>query len=177
MNEKDNILVQSKDKWTAGTLLIVIGLLALVGQLLPNPELGYFIVPALALIFLVWGIVSRQVGLLIPGGVLAGIGLGIFLTRWLYGGVEAAGTDSAGMFLLSFAAGWGLITLLSALFTDKTHWWPLIPGSILAVIGAGLLIGGVAQQLLQWIGLIWPVILIAAGLYLIFRRANATSQA
>jgi hypothetical protein len=176
MNEKDNILLEGKEKWTAGTLLIVIGLLALVGQLLPNPELGYFIVPALAVIFLVWGIISRQVGLLIPGGVLAGIGLGIFLTRWLYGGVEAAGTQSAGTFLLSFAAGWGLIILLSALFTDKTHWWPLIPGSILAVIGAGLLIGGVAQQLLQWLGLIWPVILIAAGIYLILRRANANAH-
>jgi hypothetical protein len=175
MNEKNHSLVKGKDKWTAGTLLIVIGLLALVGQLLPNPELGLLIVPALALIFLVWGILSRQIGLLIPGGVLGGIGLGIFLTRWLYGGVETAGTASAATFLLSFAAGWGLITLLSAIFTERTHWWPLIPGSILAVIGAGLMIGGVAQQLLQWIGLIWPVVLIAAGLYLILRRTHANS--
>ena len=176
MKEKDDTLVAGKDRWTAGTLLIVIGLLALVGQLLPSPELGFYIVPALGLIFLVWGILSRQVGLLIPGGVLGGIGLGIFLTRWLYGGVEVAGTDSAAVFLLSFAAGWSLITLLSALFTEKTHWWPLIPGGILAVIGAGLMIGGVAQQLLQWIGFIWPVILIAAGIYLIFRRASTNSR-
>jgi hypothetical protein len=176
MYDKDTVQFKGKDKWTAGTLLIVIGLLALVGQLLPTPELGLFIVPALASIFLVWGIFSRQVGLLIPGGVLGGIGLGILLNRWLYGEVEAGGTESAATFLLAFAAGWGLITLLSALFTEKTHWWPLIPGGILAVIGAGLWMGGVAQQLLRWVGLIWPILLIAAGVYLLLRRANANSH-
>jgi predicted membrane protein len=54
-------------------------------------------------------------------------------------------------------------------FTPKPHWWPLIPGGIMAVIGAGLLFGGVFMQGLTLLGQIWPIFLILLGLYVLFR--------
>jgi hypothetical protein len=152
-----------------GAVLIIIGLVALAGQFLTQFDLSYLILPGLGIGFLAWGILSRQAGLLIPGGILSGIGLGVILTQAV-GRVEMESELGAAVFMLSFAAGWGLITLLSAVFTDETHWWPLIPGGIMAAIGGALLIGGPALAIMEFFGRVWPVLLIVAGAYLIWRQ-------
>jgi hypothetical protein len=160
--------------WVAGAILIGIGLLALLGQFIEGDLLELIFLPGLAAIFLVWGIVTRNGGLMIPGGILAGIGLGAILASGPYAGL--GGEATGGVFLLSFALGWGLITLLTALFTDEVTWWPLIPGGIMAVIGGGLLAGGVALQALDLAGRFWPVALIAIGLYLLFKRSSGRAK-
>jgi hypothetical protein len=156
-----------KNNRTTGIILIIIGVIALLGQFLAQFNLTYLILPGLGLGFIAWGILTRQAGLLIPGGILSGIGLGVILTGSM-GGAESE-MDGA-VFLLSFAAGWGLITLLSAIFTDETHWWPLIPGGIMAAIGAALLIGDSALTVLEFVGRTWPILLIAIGVYLVWRQ-------
>jgi hypothetical protein len=158
---------QKNNSWIGGLILIGIGALALVGQLAPNffgEELGIYFVLALGLLFLVWGIAARNIGPLIPGGILSGIGLGIILVESVN---LPEGMDDGGLFMLAFALGWGLITLLSAVVTAKTQWWPLIPGGIMALIGLAVLFGGAFMQMLQWMGFLWPVILIVLGLALI----------
>lgn len=167
--EIETVKSNGREKWTAGVALIVIGIIALAGQFVPLPNLGLLVLPALGLVFLLWGILSREGGLLIPGGILSGIGLGVVLTQTIFSGFEE-GEATAAVFLLSFALGWGLITLLSAIFTDETYWWALIPGAIMALIGGALLAGGLALQLVGFAGRAWPVALIAVGLYLIFKR-------
>ena len=72
--------------------------------------------------------------------------------------------------LLSLAAGFASITLLSAAFTDETHRWALWPAGFIAVVGAALMVGGVALTALEFAGRYWPVILILIGLSMIFRR-------
>ncbi|NJN16590.1 MAG: hypothetical protein HC822_10105 [Oscillochloris sp.] len=69
----------------------------------------------LALIFLVTGAMNRSAGLLIPGGILGGIALGAGLIEGPFAGV--GDPLSGGIFLLSFAAGWVLITVMSLIFT------------------------------------------------------------
>ncbi len=150
-----------------GIALILIGILLLAVQFRPGDWSGILLLPTLALIFLVWGLCVRSVGLLIPGGVLFGVGLGAFLIERVF--INVSDEMSGGIFMLAFALGWGLITLLSALI-GRLHWWPLIPGGIMAFIGVALLVGEAGQRLLTILGQWWPILLILLGLYLILRQ-------
>ncbi len=153
-----------------GIALIIIGILVLLVQLDVVRNINLFallLLPALGLIFLLWGILVRSRGLLIPGGILFGLGSGIALTESVLR-LESE-NQQAGVILILFAAGWLLITLLSGLFTDKTIWWPLIPGGIVGLIG-GVLLAGVLGDFNRLVGQFWPVLLIAAGLFLVIRR-------
>lgn len=164
-----------RNRTVGGAALIGIGLLLTLGQVVETDWLGLLFLPVLGLIFLLWGIGTRNAGLLIPGGILSGIGLGAFLTEGALQGIP--NEQTGGAFLLCFGAGWMVITVLSALFTDEPLWWPLIPGSILALIGGSLLAGGIALEIVTVLGDVirraWPVALIAFGLYLILRRRSA----
>jgi hypothetical protein len=116
----------------------------------------------LGALFLLLGIVQREAGWIIPGGILSGIGLGIVLNEGPFN--LFPGLEDGGVFMLSFAAGWGLITLLTAVFTKETHWWALIPGGIMALIGAAVLWGGLFANGLELLGTLWPLALIIIGL-------------
>ncbi len=145
-----------------GVMLILIGILAFAGQFITLPNFGLFIVAGLGAIFLVWGILTRNGGLIIPGGILSGIGWGVVaLSSNLFAGSENEG----GIFLIVFALGWFSITLLTAIFTDETHWWALIPGGIIGVVGLAVSYGGVFMNVLDAAGKFWPLILIALGVW------------
>jgi hypothetical protein len=160
------------DRWTGGAILIGIGLLAFVAQY-GGPLVGGFALLAAGLVFLVAGSMSRRVGLLIPGGILTGLGGGVALITGPFAAYSGEATGA--VMLLSFASGWVLITPLSAMFTDKLIWWPLIPGGVLGLVGASLLAGENGLWLLQALGWSWPLGLIALGVYLIIRR-NAPAR-
>lgn len=165
---------QNRNRVVGGLALIVVGLIAFAAQFIDAEWLGLLILPALGFIFLAWGLITRQSGLLIPGGILSGLGAGTLLLTGPY--ETAAGETQAGIFLLAFAAGWVLIPILATLFTPERHLWALIPAAVLALIGAGLLFGGAALTALEWLGRIWPVFLILGGLLLIFRRGGASKD-
>jgi hypothetical protein len=123
------------------------------------------------------GILSRNGGLMVPGGILSGIGWGAYLTAgpltW------ASARQEGGVFLLAFALGWASITVVSALFAKKTLWGTLIPAAVLAAIGGALCFGGVFVDLLDVAGKLWPLALVVAGLAILFkatRRAQVAEQ-
>jgi cytosine/uracil/thiamine/allantoin permease len=60
--------------------------------------------------------------------------------------------------------------LFTALFAKGTHWWALIPAGIIALIGFGALGNTIATGALEYLEYVWPVGLMAFGLYLIVRR-------
>jgi hypothetical protein len=157
-----------REAMVGGALLIAIGVLVLLAQNIKVETLGLLFLPALGGLFLIAGIIGRQVGFLIPGGILTGIGLGAIFTQ----NPQVVGTETAqgGVFFIGFALGWFLITVLSKLFTSETQWWALIPGAIMALIGGGLMLGGAALNVLEFVGHWWPLILVALGLVIIFRR-------
>ena len=148
-----------------GTVLILLGVALLIGPL-TGWQFTWLALPTLAVIFLAWGMIMRSFGLIIPGGILAGIALGTALMQNRPGLLD--GPDNGGLFLLCFAAGWGLITLLSPLTEGGFRWWPLIPGGIMAVVGTALL----TNQLhtLAWLNIAGPLLLIGLGVWVIFRR-------
>ena len=156
----------------AGAALIGIGLLILGNEVLPDAQIDRFVLPGLGLIFLLWAFAVRNVGLLIPGGVLTGLGVGAYLASGPLTILD--GEAAAGAFLLSFAIGWFLIVPLSGYILDWAHAirWPLIPGGILAVMGMSLIVGGPALQVLSIFGRMWPVGLIVSGLLILFRRGR-----
>ena len=152
----------------AGIALIALGLVALIPQFSELVDLGMLIPLALGAIFLVWGLATRSFGLLIPGGILAGIGIGTLIIASPVS--ELAEMQAGGVFMLAFGAGWVLITLLSPLTEDGFQWWPLIPGGVIGAVGALLLAGDTGLQILKIAGMAWPLFLIAGGAYLIWKR-------
>jgi len=170
MSTSTNVTVSAERRNTmiGGALLVAIGLLVLLVQNVKTESLGLLFLPALGGLFLIAGIIGRQVGFIIPGGILTGIGLGVVLTQ----NPQIAVTDTAqgGVFFLGFALGWFLITVLSKVFTHDTQWWALIPGTIMALIGGALMLGGAALNVLEFAGRWWPLILVALGLIIIVQR-------
>jgi hypothetical protein len=149
-------------------MLILIGLITFLSQIIDVPRIEWLILPALALIFLAWGLIVREIGLLIPGGILAGVALGTYLITGPF--EELVEENQAGVFLVAFSAGWALISLLSPLTRQRFQWWPLIPGGIIGMVGLALLQGGAAVRILEIVGYGWPLILIGVGLYLLIKR-------
>lgn len=152
-----------------GLILIAVGAVALVAQFVELDEtLGLLVLPVLSAIFIVAGIATRQSGFFIPGGILAGLGLGTILMVGPYGD---GGADEPGIFMLAFAAGWVLIPILSILFSrGERHLWALFVAAILGLVGAAVSYGGAALTALEMLGRWWPLFLIAGGIALILKR-------
>ena len=147
-----------------GAILISIGLFALLQQFV-DVNWGMYFLPLLALVFLTAGIIERRPGLLIPGGILAGIGAGAILVQSsLFHGM--GDPVRGGLFFLTFAAGWAVVTGASYLI-GKLMLWPLIPAFFMGLFGLALL-----ANLIAVFTYFWPVALIAFGLFLILRRRS-----
>jgi hypothetical protein len=165
----NNIEKRRNGALVGGALLISIGLYSLLENLF-HMEWGLYFLPMLAVVFLAGGLYTRRPGLLIPGGILAGIGGGaIVVDQYMhYFSDQARG----GTFLVVFAAGWLLITLASMVI-GRLMLWPLFPAAFLGMTGAALLAGQTGLQLLTLFGYFWPAVLIVLGLYLILRRRSS----
>ena len=174
---------RDRNPLVGGLILIIGGALALIGQVVPDSwglSFGLLVLLGLGLIFHIAGLLTREAGWFIPGGILTGIGVGIALVEggplanlvpigWLPG-------DEGSLFMLAFAGGWFLITLTTALFTDETHWWPLIPGGIMLLIGLAAGFGSVFGTVLSLLGRLWPIALIFAGLYVLYQARRGEKQ-
>ena len=173
MNASLNVTPPSGVRHTRGPLggimLIVIGCIALVAQFWPGAWVAYWLLPALGIAFFVWGLLAREVGLLVPGGVLTGIGVGAVLMQAMQAAYGETG--AAGIFMFAFGGGWLLITLASW-FIRKTVWWPLVVAAVFGVVGTALLVGGTALTLLQTLGYLWPLVLIGLGAWIAIRRSG-----
>ena len=151
-----------------GTVLIVLGLLIFAEQVFRTHLTGLLFLPLLGAAFLAWGILCQRYGLLIPGGILLGVGAGSFLVDGPFH--YLADPARGGVFLVAFGAGWLLITLVSLAVMRRLIWWPLIPGGLFALIGSAMVIGGPAMALVNLTNVVWPLALVAIGLSLILRR-------
>jgi hypothetical protein len=147
---------------TGGFILIALGLFFLVQQNVQG--IGELFLLALGLgFFAAYLYAGRGSGLVVPAGVLTGLGLGVAL--------------SASPFVPGFLDGpvvlgsWALGFLAIALFEPR-HRWALWPAAAFGLIAAITLAAGAPPVLpgLSWAGLLWPVLLIAGGLWLLLDR-------
>lgn len=143
----------------AGGVLLAVALSALLAPYLPRAMSGVLMPALLGVVFIVWGALARSRGLLVPGGILVGVGVGAWL-QLSYG--PAA-------FLLALAGGFLLISVLSfALFgAERCHRWTIWPalglGIAAAVTGGGPEVRAVFRALHDY----WPYALILVALLLI----------
>jgi hypothetical protein len=103
---------------------------------------------------------------IIVGGIITGTGLAIVSQTgpWM---VRLTGPASTGLFLICLSLGWFFIVLVSRLTAPRTEWWPLVPGSIMAITGAACWVfdGRVSTI---WL-VLWPLPLIGIGILMISR--------
>ena len=147
-----------------GVILIVVGAALFAVQLLHLD--ADVIVLIIGLVFITAFVVTRRYGLLIPAGILTGLGAGILLED--YG---ARGEPT----LLGLGLGFLAIYAVDRLTTGARgpgRWWPLIPGAVVTVVaGASGTFGDEGARAIEQ-G--WPIILIAAGAWLLLRGRVST---
>lgn len=161
LNEKQ------RNSLIGGAGLIVIALFAFAAQFMKTEALGWVITGGLALIFLVWGILTRQSAFFIPAGILGGVAVGIWLTLTT---LESFSNERSGALMVgSLAVGFAAITVLSVIFTHIRHLWALVVAAILGVVAVALWVGGAALNLLTLAGQAWPLILLVIGGVIIWR--------
>jgi hypothetical protein len=177
MNTTDNKL-QKKVFPFGGILLVLAGLFMLLNQLVEINIGGGIFFAALGLFFIIWGAVNRNAGLLIPGGILTGLSMGVFLVEDVSTVPEAY---QGGVFVIALAVGFALIPLLTRIFTGNAHWWALVVAGILALVGAGIVIvempnAGMLAQIVEAAftasQYLWPLVLVGLGLWIIFKKRS-----
>ena len=151
----------------AGVVLIAFGVLALLATFTQSSVFGLSILPSLGILFIVWGLVARLPGVMIPGGILTGLGLGTLLSQLAFD--NASGEVQGGIIVLGLGFGFLMIMPLIMIISTERHWWALIPGGILTVVGIGLLIGGAALDVLAVLGRLWPIVPIVIGIILLWQ--------
>jgi hypothetical protein len=166
-NERRNTIV-------AALLMILIGAVTLVADVLSWDPLALLLLPSLGVVLLVWAFYTRQFGFTVPGCIITGLGVGLFLSRQLTGLTDTAET---GTIVLGAAAGFLAITLITPFFQKSIVWWPLIPGLILGFIGILHVIGGQGVDIANWIGVhFWQLLLIGVGLYMVYAWSRERAQ-
>lgn len=148
---------------TAGTILVVLGLVLLADQLVADfrGELWQLVLGGL---FVAGYFQRRAYGLLIPGCILLGLSLGDLTQGSLF---QLGDTDSIGLGL-----GFIAIYAIDTLYRGNSHWWPLIPGIILVVTGAAQ----GSRQIQDMLRVGWPVLLILIGLIVLAGAFRSTQK-
>jgi hypothetical protein len=138
--------------------LLLIGLGAFLAVILLTDLGGEVIVISVGLVFLAAYAATRTYGLLIPGGIVTGLGAGIL--------IESAGGPS-GSVVLGLGAGFLAIALIDVLVSPgrEAWWWPLIPGGILTLVGASDTAGWEDTG-----AFVVPAVLIVVGVLILLRR-------
>ena len=142
-----------RQKFTAGIVLVLFGLgFYLVQRLdaIGNEVIMLIIGSA----FLVAYFYQKAYGLLIPAGVLLGLGVGDLLQGrywWANDGIQ-----------LGLGVGFISIYVIAKLYQRESHWWPLIPGVILVLIGVPK-----TATIIRFLLDNWPLILVAVGLLIL----------
>ncbi|HUG06713.1 MAG TPA: hypothetical protein VMQ78_09240 [Candidatus Limnocylindria bacterium] len=150
--------------WLPGVILIVIGVTLFAVQLLRLD--ADVIVLIVGLVLAIAYAATRRYGLLIPAGILSGLGTGILLED-----LGARGEPVVLGLGLGFLAIFG-VDLIASGARERGRWWPLVPGTILTIVaGAESTFGAEGKRLIEQA---WPVLLIALGAWLLVRgRASA----
>lgn len=140
----------------AGFALVVIGAVALGLQYIEGPGRAVILLLAGGS-FIATYFYTDIYGLLIPGGILAGLGLGS-LGEWKQIAVRDPNAIGLGI-------GFASIYVIERLYRRRAHWWPLIPGVLLVVSGLGARFGDVGHILWRWA----PAVLVLLGVVLVYR--------
>src|SRR3989475_5505960 len=100
-----------------------------------------------------------HVGLIVAGSLLSGLVAAIVMVVGPLGGSQEH--IITGAVLLAFAFGWGLLALLSTLWTDQPQRWAAMPAAFMALFGAGLIVFAPDARALNVVSWLWPLPVLA----------------
>jgi pimeloyl-ACP methyl ester carboxylesterase len=109
----------------------------------------------------------RRPAVVVAGSLLAGLAAAVALVAGpLAGGREAVIT---GGLLLGFAAGWALLAVLSARFTDRPQRWAAVPAAAMGLTATALIALAPGASTLSALGWVWPPLLLVLVTWMIVR--------
>ncbi len=107
---------------------------------------------------------TTGIGRIVAGSLIGGLAVAIFLVAVPFAGAtEAVITGSV---LLTFAAAWFALAMLSQRRTDQPQRWALVPAAFMAVAGLVVLVVAPTGNELGWI---WPPVLAGLVVWMIVR--------
>jgi hypothetical protein len=144
--------------------LITLGLVFLLGNLVPDRGRGGLIVLGLGAAFVIGRLTTGRYGYAVPAGILLAIGTYITLQQaQVFQGLRGPGT-----FFVLLGLGFGLVYVIGS---RPQAVWPMFPAVILLCLGLVML--GVTSlaplAAFTWIVAYWPAALVLIGLWLLFR--------
>ena len=146
----------------AGVLLVALGVARLVISLTGT---GVEIAVALGgVAFLAAFLATRAYGLLVPGGILTGVGVGLVLL--------ARGASPA-VLELGLAGGFLAIPALQLVVgapRERGWWWPVLPAGILGALGAATLVD------VRIVALGLPALLVLSGVVAVASGARGAGE-
>lgn len=155
-----------RQRFTAGVVLVLIGLGFFLVQRLET--VGHEVVMLIiGAAFLVAYFYQKSNGLLVLAGILLGLGSGGLLHDRFWWATD--GTQ------LGLGLGFLSIYVIARIYQGESHWWPLIPGVILVLIGVPR-----TAQIFRFLYRNWPLILVGIGLLVLigaFRRSGSDDGA
>ena len=103
--------------------------------------------------------------------VVASLLAGLLSALALVAGPFADGSEPqiTGALLLGFAAGWALLAVLSARFTQRPQRWAAVPAAAMGISGAGLIALAPGAGTLGALGWVWPPLLLVLVAWMIVR--------
>lgn len=150
----------------AGLILVLVGLATLVTQWLALSDSA--VLGSIGIVFLVLYAVRRHYAFLVPGMILTFAAVG--------NAVQDAGYDpSGGLVAIAIGAGFLGIYLVDAFMRDGSRWWPLIPGTILTLMGANYVVEDAAAT--DIVARLSPLVLVIAGVVVLVAAWRRTPTA
>jgi len=145
--EVTDVAEQRRRQIQTGIALILVGLgLYVVQQFEGLGRTAIFFLLSGA--FLAAYFYRREFGLLIPAGLIGGLGVGMFEAVPLLAGI---------------GGGFVAVTLIALIYERRFEGWPLIPGTILILVGLR------ETEVLQYFVDNWPLLLVVAGVLVLLR--------
>lgn len=153
-----------KDRGTlTGLILVIVGLAVFAREWFVVADA--IVIASIGIMFLLAYLFTRRYGFLVPGMILGVGSVGVAL--------QDSGYDqSGGLIAIAFALGFLGVYLVDVFAHEGSRWWPLIPGTILTLIGGDALVRDSAAS--DVVARLSPLALVAAGVVVLvaaWRRA------
>jgi hypothetical protein len=151
------------ERTVLGVTLAAIGTIILTGFVFHDFE--RFSLLSISAVLLAAFAVTREYGFAVPAGISGGLGTMVYLVT--SGSIDPASVPA--VLFLSVAAGFAAIWPLGlAALPRTTHPWPLIPATILGLIG--LAFASQQPMALDWVQAGVALFLLVAGAAMVLRR-------
>jgi pimeloyl-ACP methyl ester carboxylesterase len=106
-----------------------------------------------------------HIALIVAGSLVVGLAAALLLDLVVFAGAREHVITGAAM--LAFAAGWLLLAVMSARWTDQPQSWAFVPAVYMAATGAVLLLFVSSDSTIKTLGWLWPPVLLIVVVWMV----------